>query len=143
MKGLPVLILASFPSCSEPVLLSLGELPSHAAAITLLGWWDKYVQPLPTWQGGQSQPSDVVFWAGTQPAVGRQHSSRCKTHWAPPCSPVPTHGLPPTSATATLGLPCSLHFFPDGLGHQYETTAGMPLRLRDWGLPGAVGGSWG
>lgn len=60
-----------------------------------------------------------------------------------PALPVPTHGLPPTSATATLGLPCSLHFFPDVLGRQYETTAGMPLRLRDWGLPGAVGGRGG
>lgn len=39
-----------------------------------------------------------------------------------------------------LGLPCSFHFFPSVLGHLYEPTAGRPLRLRDWGPPGAVGG---
>lgn len=39
-----------------------------------------------------------------------------------------------------LGLPCSLHFFPNVLGHLYEPTAGKPLRLRDCGPPGAVGG---
>ena len=39
-----------------------------------------------------------------------------------------------------LGLPCSLHFFPNVLGHLYDPTAGKPLRLRDCGPPGAVGG---
>lgn len=71
MKGLPVLLSASFPSLSEPALLLLGELPSLSATLPCLGGGgSKYVQPPPTGQGGQSQPSDVLPWTGSQPALG-------------------------------------------------------------------------
>lgn len=131
--GLPVLMSASFLRLPEPVLLPLRELPSLSAAMALLGHRDQC-----------SRASPMLLSPGPVPASSVQGSTILGTRpsGCRPTPPVPSHGLPSAtpSATALLDRLCSLNFIPDMCGHQYKTTAGMPLTPRDWGPPGKRGG---
>lgn len=142
--------LGSTPLCQGdgtpcPDVRVLSQPPEPA--LTLL------LQPLPGLGGGEGRkharaspmtlspgPVPSQLWARAAPFQA-QDAVGCH-----PPPPVPSHRLPPTytlcyNPHTPHNLPSSLNFIPDVLGHQQETTAGMPLRLRDGGSP--EGGRWG
>lgn len=135
MVGLSVLMSASF-------LSFLSQRCSQCESCLPL------LQPVPCLGGGMNPSSThphgsvaracpMMLSPGQVPSQlwTGQHRSRHKTQWAQPyCSSSILWASP--NPHTLLHPACSLNFIPDVLGHQYETTAEMPLRQWEVGCDG-------